>query len=64
MTGDDFSPQRQAKPGTSLWRNVRLATLAQEQGLGLVEDGALLVKDGRIAYAVLPRSAGRPTVQH
>ncbi|MDO1583567.1 imidazolonepropionase [Rhizobium oryzicola] len=51
MAGDDFSPQRQPKPGTALWRNVRLATLAEGSGLGIVDDGALLAKDGRIAYA-------------
>ena len=35
-----------------LFRNARLATLAPGRpGLGLVEKGALAVKDGRIAYA-------------
>jgi imidazolonepropionase len=35
-----------------LFRNARLATLAPGQpGLGLVEKGAIAVKDGRIAYA-------------
>ena len=35
-----------------LYRGARLATLADPAGgLGLVEDGALLVRDGRIAYA-------------
>jgi len=35
-----------------LWRNARLATLAgAASGLGVVHDGALLVRDGHIAYA-------------
>ena len=38
-----------------LWRNARLATLAGAAGaaddLGVVHDGALAVRDGRIAYA-------------
>ena len=35
-----------------LYRGARLATLADPAGgLGLVEDGALLVRDGRLAYA-------------
>ncbi len=35
---------------TTLYRGARLATLAGP-GLGLVADGAVLVRDGRIAYA-------------
>lgn len=43
-----------------LYRGARLATLADPAGgLGLVEDGALLVRDGRIAYA--GPLAGLPT---
>ncbi|KMO21970.1 imidazolonepropionase [Methylobacterium platani] len=35
-----------------VWRNVRLATFAPGlPGLGAVEDGALALRDGRIAYA-------------
>ena len=35
-----------------LWRNARLATLHEDdEGLGIVEDGALLVERGRIVYA-------------
>lgn len=35
-----------------VWRNAQLATLAPDQpGLGIVEDGAIAVRDGRIAYA-------------
>lgn len=52
MAGDDFSPkytQRAAKP--TLWRHARLATLAEgAEGLGIVDDGCILVRDGRIAY--------------
>ena len=33
-----------------LWRNARLATCVGE-GLGLVEDGIVAARDGRIAYA-------------
>ncbi len=37
---------------TSLWVNGRLLTLANDAGgLELIEDGALAVKDGRIAFA-------------
>ena len=37
---------------TTLYRRARLATLAESiSGLGLVDDGAVLVRDGRIAYA-------------
>ena len=37
---------------SKLFRHARLATLADARGgLGLVEDGAVLVHDGRIAYA-------------
>ncbi|WP_199194806.1 imidazolonepropionase [Phyllobacterium phragmitis] len=35
-----------------LWRNARLATLSESlPGLGIVEKGAVAVRDGRIAYA-------------
>jgi imidazolonepropionase len=34
-----------------LFTNVRLATMAGDDGYGIVEDGALAVKDGRIAWA-------------
>ncbi|OHV78248.1 imidazolonepropionase [Ensifer sp. LCM 4579] len=37
---------------TSLWRNLRLATLRENLGpLGLVEDGAVAVREGRIVFA-------------
>lgn len=34
-----------------VWFNARLATLADEDGLGIVERGAIAAKDGRIAFA-------------
>jgi imidazolonepropionase len=35
-----------------IWRNARLATMVQgHQGLGLVEDGLVACRDGRIVYA-------------
>ena len=38
--------------GTRCWRNVRLATLREDQpGLGPCEHGAVIVRDGRIVYA-------------
>ena len=40
------------RDGTKIWRNARLATLAEAQpGLGLVEQGAVASRDGRIVYA-------------
>ncbi len=35
----------------ALWTHARLATMAGESGLGMVEAGAVAMKDGRIAYA-------------
>jgi imidazolonepropionase len=42
-----------SEPADLLFTNVRLATLAggADDGYGIVEDGALAVKDGRIAWA-------------
>jgi len=38
--------------GLSLWRNARLATMAESSaGLGVVEHGAVAVRDGSIVYA-------------
>lgn len=53
MGGNNFSGRRQGNLGeTRLWRNVRLATLqANQPGLGIVEKGAILTKDGRIVFA-------------
>jgi len=40
------------RPAVRVWRNARLATLAGGlPGLGIVEEGAIAVEDGRIAYA-------------
>ena len=35
----------------TLWHNGRLMTLADETGLGIVEDGAVACRDGRIVHA-------------
>src|SRR5579863_859818 len=44
----------------TLWRNARLATLAQSRaGLGVVEKGAIAVRDGRIIFAG-PESEASP----
>ncbi|MET3523693.1 imidazolonepropionase [Mesorhizobium abyssinicae] len=38
--------------GLHLWRNARLATMAEgAAGLGIVENGAIVARDGLIAYA-------------
>lgn len=34
----------------TIWRNARLATCAGAEGLGIVEDGAVAARDGRIAW--------------
>lgn len=40
------------KPRPRVWRNARLATLAEDlPGLGIVENGAVAVLDGRILYS-------------
>ncbi|TIV47697.1 MAG: imidazolonepropionase, partial [Mesorhizobium sp.] len=40
------------KSGLRLWRNARLATLAEgAAGLGIVEKGAVAARDGLIVYA-------------
>ncbi|HXV29922.1 MAG TPA: imidazolonepropionase [Sinorhizobium sp.] len=37
---------------TRVWRNIRLATLREDLGpLGIIENGAVAVRDGRIVYA-------------
>ena len=51
-----------------LWTHARIATMAADapQAYGLIEDGALAVEDGRIAWvgprAELPAQLGRGTV--
>lgn len=43
-----------AAPSQTLWRNLRLATLAPDRpGLGIVERGAIAVSHGRILFAGL-----------
>lgn len=42
-----------------LWINVHLATLAEAHGYGIIEDGAIAVRDGRIAW--LGRRSGLPS---
>ena len=44
MSKQEATPRR-------LWRNARLATLQEGAGLGIVDRGAVLVEDGRIAFA-------------
>ncbi|TJW41871.1 MAG: imidazolonepropionase, partial [Mesorhizobium sp.] len=35
-----------------IWRNARLATMAEgAAGLGIVEQGSIVARDGRIIYA-------------
>ncbi|PWV98151.1 imidazolonepropionase [Hoeflea marina] len=51
MTADIFSSRASSAP-PRLWRNARLATLAAGlSGLGVIEAGAVLVRDGRIVFA-------------
>ncbi|WP_164747363.1 MULTISPECIES: imidazolonepropionase [unclassified Mesorhizobium] len=52
------------KSGLRLWRNARLATMAEgAPGLGIVEKGAIAARDGLIVYAGseadLPAAAGQ-----
>ena len=53
-------------PWDSLWTDARVATLAGGGGYGLIEDAALAVQDGRLAYvgprAALPHRDSRQTV--
>jgi imidazolonepropionase len=43
---------RELRTGIRVWCNARLATLAADRpGLGIIERGAVAIKDGRIAYA-------------
>src|SRR4051812_14631282 len=44
--------RKASEPQARVWRNARLATLAQGQpGLGIVEHGAVAIRDGKIVYA-------------
>jgi imidazolonepropionase len=43
--------EKMGESGSCVWRNARLATLAENAaGLGIIENGALAAVDGRIAY--------------
>ncbi|HEY0847778.1 MAG TPA: imidazolonepropionase [Noviherbaspirillum sp.] len=46
----------------ALWINVHLATLASDEGYGEIRDGAIAVRDGRIAW--IGRRAGLPMGHH
>ena len=48
--------------GLTLWRNARLATLADDRPWGLVEDGAMLVQADKLAW-VGPLAALPPELQ-
>ncbi|MBB4567968.1 imidazolonepropionase [Rhizobium leucaenae] len=53
MSGNNFSSDSVISEGKSrLWRNARLVTLQGDRpGLGIVEKGAILTKDGHIVFA-------------
>jgi imidazolonepropionase len=38
------------EPYDSLWTNGRLVTLANDDGYGIIENGAVAVKEGRIIW--------------
>lgn len=51
MPGNNFSKTSNADALPNLWLNARMATLdAEKTGLGIIENGAVLVRDGRIAW--------------
>ena len=52
MNGNDFSSDEASSEGRPhLWRNARLATLDPlKPGLGIVEKGAVVVENGKIAF--------------
>ncbi|PTM93617.1 imidazolonepropionase [Mycoplana dimorpha] len=52
MVGNNFSEGAAAEAGQiTLWRNARLATLNEAHGgLGIIENGAIAARDGRIVY--------------
>ncbi|MDL2404193.1 imidazolonepropionase [Rhizobium calliandrae] len=52
MSGNKFSEDSVRSEGSRLWRNARLATLTGGMpGLGIIESGAILSRDGRIVFA-------------
>jgi imidazolonepropionase len=63
METEKMMPQEEKPQSLRVWRNARLATLAEGgPGLGIVEKGAVAARDGRIAYAgpeeELPKALG------
>ncbi len=51
MPGNIFSKSSDADAPASLWLNARIATLdAARDGLGIIENGAIAVRNGRIAW--------------
>ena len=52
METEKMMPQEEKVARNRLWRNARLATLAEgKDGLGVVESGAVVASQGRIVYA-------------
>jgi imidazolonepropionase len=55
-------------PARRVWRNARVATLADASGWGLIERGAIVTEDARIAWvgaeADLPRTRGAVAEEH
>ena len=52
MSGNVFSDKAIPARGKTLWRNARLATLAEDRpGLGIVEKGAIVAEAGHILFA-------------
>jgi imidazolonepropionase len=52
METEKMMPQEEKGARNRLWRNARLATLAEgKEGLGIVENGAIVSSHGRIVYA-------------
>ncbi|MBY5635250.1 imidazolonepropionase [Rhizobium leguminosarum] len=66
MTGNIFSEEvSSAEARPVLWRNARLATLAPgKEGLGIVEKGALLTENGRIAFAGAESDLPASAIEH
>ncbi len=47
----NLNPDDRPPPYDRIWRNARLVTLSEgSPGLGIVESGAIVARDGRIAY--------------
>lgn len=66
MTGNNFSEEASsAEAHPVLWRNARLATLAPgKEGLGIIEKGAVLVENGRIAFAGAESDLPASAIEH